>query len=389
MESLPDLSRTYRDIIILSGEIAAGDVFSAMIGCKGSSYLSFLDEQGNIVLYILAQTEDNKLTIASCYNEKWKKFYEKDIDFGRVDSIPIRIVFDKDEITISVNARSFSVDISTYIDITKICGLGEWLQCKFSKANEVDYDETLLVNTFFSCRKNLIWDIGMHNGNDTDYYLKKGFDVIALEANPLLARAGAIRFMDQIRSGRLIILNVGLSDKRGTFPFYVNRIHSEWSAFDQSVASRGCPIDDVQVETITPMDLFARYGVPYYVKIDIEASDYHVVLAISKLKQKPRYVSYELDSGESFELLRSAGYNHFKIVAQSTIAKTQLPEISKEGKSIRYKFKNGSSGPFGNDTPGPWLSPVEILKELAEVGKNNSRVSLNNYPEWYDMHASL
>ncbi len=31
---------------------------------------------------------------------------------------------------------------------------------------------------------NLIFDIGMHKGEDSEYYLKKGFDVVAFEAHP-------------------------------------------------------------------------------------------------------------------------------------------------------------------------------------------------------------
>lgn len=38
----------------------------------------------------------------------------------------------------------------------------------------------------------LIFDLGMHHGHDSEYYLKKGFQVVAVEANPLLcARATA------------------------------------------------------------------------------------------------------------------------------------------------------------------------------------------------------
>jgi hypothetical protein len=33
---------------------------------------------------------------------------------------------------------------------------------------------------------NLIYDVGMHTGQDTEFYLAKGFNVIAIEANPLL-----------------------------------------------------------------------------------------------------------------------------------------------------------------------------------------------------------
>jgi hypothetical protein len=34
--------------------------------------------------------------------------------------------------------------------------------------------------------KNLIYDVGMNDGNDTAYYLSRGFRVVAIEANPVL-----------------------------------------------------------------------------------------------------------------------------------------------------------------------------------------------------------
>lgn len=50
-------------------------------------------------------------------------------------------------------------------------------------------------------RPNLIIDVGMHNGQDTAFYLAKGFDVVALEANPVLVDAARIRFASEIESG--------------------------------------------------------------------------------------------------------------------------------------------------------------------------------------------
>jgi hypothetical protein len=37
--------------------------------------------------------------------------------------------------------------------------------------------------------ENLIFDVGMHKDEDADFYLKKGFPVIGVEANPEPARS--------------------------------------------------------------------------------------------------------------------------------------------------------------------------------------------------------
>jgi len=55
-------------------------------------------------------------------------------------------------------------------------------------------------------KPNLIYDVGLHRGEDTDFYLKKGFDVVALEANPELIAQCKLRFQDAIAHGRLRII---------------------------------------------------------------------------------------------------------------------------------------------------------------------------------------
>jgi hypothetical protein len=44
----------------------------------------------------------------------------------------------------------------------------------------------------------LIYDLGMNNGDDTDYYLKRGFEVVAVEANPALCQVARDRFAEAI-----------------------------------------------------------------------------------------------------------------------------------------------------------------------------------------------
>jgi hypothetical protein len=35
--------------------------------------------------------------------------------------------------------------------------------------------------------RNLIYDVGMHEGEDTQFYIARGFKVVSIEANPQLA----------------------------------------------------------------------------------------------------------------------------------------------------------------------------------------------------------
>jgi predicted RNA methylase len=43
-----------------------------------------------------------------------------------------------------------------------------------------------------------IYDIGMHSGRDTGFYLKKGFKVVAIEADPKHVQNGKEKFKSEI-----------------------------------------------------------------------------------------------------------------------------------------------------------------------------------------------
>jgi hypothetical protein len=53
--------------------------------------------------------------------------------------------------------------------------------------------------------ENLVYDIRMHRGEDTDFYERIGFNVIGFEANPHLIEQCKLRFQDAITTGRLRI----------------------------------------------------------------------------------------------------------------------------------------------------------------------------------------
>jgi hypothetical protein len=61
----------------------------------------------------------------------------------------------------------------------------------------------------------LIYDVGMNNGDDTAYYLRRGFSVVAIEPNPALVASASERFRREIKVGRLTILNVGVAAENG------------------------------------------------------------------------------------------------------------------------------------------------------------------------------
>ena len=60
----------------------------------------------------------------------------------------------------------------------------------------------------------LIYDVGMHKGEDTEFYLRKGFRVIAFEANPELVDLCRVRLKRFIEQGQLKIVEGAIVDKK-------------------------------------------------------------------------------------------------------------------------------------------------------------------------------
>lgn len=235
--------------------------------------------------------------------------------------------------------------------------------------------------------KGLIFDIGFHVGQDTEFYLKKGFWVVAVDANPLLIDEGKRKFAEYIDAGRLILLNVGIGQREETLPFYVNKQLSEWSSFDKEIGTSRGDYYVIDVPVVTLRSIAIRYGMPYYIKIDIEGHDMMAIQSLRDMDDKPKYISVENGHACMIEELYSQGYKSFKFINQKNVSDMQLPNPAREGKYIDHKFMMGASGPFGEETIGPWLSKENVLRLSNNYWSNPHRD--DNIDGWYDLHACI
>ena len=236
---------------------------------------------------------------------------------------------------------------------------------------------------------NLIFDLGFHNGDDTDYYLKKGFSVVAVEANPTLIDAGKIRFENEIENGRLILYHRAFSlTSNYETTFHIHPTNSDWSSCDANRVNwdGSIPIETT-VKTICLIDLY-RHGCPYYIKTDIEGKD---IVMVQDLLQhidcmRPSFVSFELskrDYYEVFSYLHVAGYNRFQLVNQRN-------NDGRIDNSIGHTFSKYSSGMFGEWLPKDrWMTTDQTwthymkYKELKVI--DNQELALG----WVDLHATF
>jgi FkbM family methyltransferase len=230
----------------------------------------------------------------------------------------------------------------------------------------------------------LIYDVGMCDGADTAFYLAKGFRVIAIEANPALVERNRTRFAREIERGRLVILDMAIGPAAGRVAFDVHSSNEHWSSIiaDRRARMTG-QYKTIEVECATLDAVVRRYGVPYYLKIDIEDADLCAIQSLDGLSERPKYLSAEAYTSDIVDCLHSQGYRFFKLVDQA--AKNQLrmwPWKWREGRYFWPQFTDSHSGPFGEETPGRWLDRDHVLIEFNDL---RSKGKLT----WHDFHAKL
>jgi FkbM family methyltransferase len=238
--------------------------------------------------------------------------------------------------------------------------------------------------TRFAKDSRLVFDLGLNNGDDTEFYLKRGFDVIALEANPALCERAQHRFHGAIGDGRLKILNVAVWDRSGHTSFYVNLDNDHWSSLDATWAARDSSrCREITIESETLGGLFAEFGVPHYLKVDVEGVDQSVLEQLRDCELLPLFVSVE-DCRLGFDYMRilaSCGYNAFQLLDQSSVPKMV-------DKATGHVFPPGSSGPFGNDLPGVWLPHDAMTEHYFSTVRDRSGNRLAARSHWWDIHCT-
>lgn len=267
---------------------------------------------------------------------------------------------------------------------------------------------------------NMIFDIGMHSGEDTGYYLQSGYNVVAVEAEPTLCELVAKKYDAEVERGQLTILNVGINETYGEFEFYLSSLHSEWNSFDIENASKGGgTATKVTVPCVPYRHLVEQFGIPYYVKIDIEGNDW---LCLKEMKpgELSQFVSIEMAHSRAdtdINRLYELGYRNFKIIRQNDFCDISAANVGSQimmrralnalggmgvkinGKRYRrrrkarhsshWRFPEGSSGPFGKELSGAWMCKSETLDVWDQLRKVDLALDAKGLGEWFDIHVSL
>lgn len=228
----------------------------------------------------------------------------------------------------------------------------------------------------------LIYDVGMHKGEDTLYYLKKGFRVVAFEANPALVSECRARFASELQSGRVSIIEgaiVPAPYHEDSVTFFVDERKSVFGTIDSEWAQRnvrlGIRTHEVTVPAICFAECLERHGVPHYLKIDIEGVDLECVSTLREFADRPTYLSLEsskrsLDEvAAELTLLSELGYDRFAAVQQMNVPLHGDIVDNNRGSSETFRFKFGSSGLFGEALNAEWKTKEKVMEQYHLIFK--------------------
>jgi FkbM family methyltransferase len=230
----------------------------------------------------------------------------------------------------------------------------------------------------------LVFDIGMSEGNDTAFYLAKGFRVVGVEADVKMFLVLQDRFEAAIGDGRLTLYDRAASDQAGRIvEFFRHDRHQGLSGLSRGRAefSEGS-FTAYHVLTTDWQDLAGRHGVPHYLKLDIEGHE-AAFLRGMKGAALPAFVSIECHEFAPVEVLAELGYRRFQLVDQNPPGGFRLPAEQREGRAVVWESWDHATGPFGDDLPDEgWVDFAEFSRRWQAVRPNCAHT-------WFDCHARL
>ncbi len=237
---------------------------------------------------------------------------------------------------------------------------------------------------------NIVFDVGLYDGADTEWFLSQGYHVVGLDANPTFVDAAKEKFAAAVDEGKLVLINAGLDDQSGkNLTFYIADYlpHSSFE-FDKACYTACQPI---VIPVRQCQGLFA-FGRPLYFKIDIEERHYTCVQSLLNLlpEQLPKYVSWEMHElalQQPFPLLDTQ-----LILTAWKLGYTAIKVYENKGDD-----GTSGSGSFSGVMPEQTMDAMTLstdwrtVQDVLQKGIPDARLlpmNGNSY-SWWDFHMKL
>jgi FkbM family methyltransferase len=157
--------------------------------------------------------------------------------------------------------------------------------------------------------KRLIFDIGANKGEMANFFLNHTEKVICFEPNPTLIDLLKRRFST---SDKIVIDSRGLSDKIEEKTFNISNADTistfseDWIS-NSRFANQYRWDTEVKVQTTTIDQAIEEYGIPDFVKIDVEGYELEVISGLTKLHKETTF-SFEWAEEQYDRMKRIAEY---------------------------------------------------------------------------------
>jgi FkbM family methyltransferase len=211
--------------------------------------------------------------------------------------------------------------------------------------------------------QSLIFDVGANRGKKTDVFLKLGARVVALEPDEANLRILAGKYRRRLSERPVTIIGKAVSDSAGVETFWVtspgaglNTLSEKWvRTLRENPGKLGAEVEFPSrrnVETTTLAALMESFGVPDYVKIDVEG---HEPSVLRGLPRPVPVISFEVNLPE------------FKPEAAECVE--ILGRLSPNG-----RFNMTSCGTYSGFSLNEWHTGPEIVEILGSLGERTVEI---------------
>lgn len=187
-------------------------------------------------------------------------------------------------------------------------------------------------------KMNLIFDIGANRGSTVARFITVANKVICFEPNPILANNLRSRFAND----SVIVDERGVSNKNGTQTFKISNadtistLSEDWVTNSRFTGSYNWD-NHIQIETVTLDSIIEQYGIPDYIKIDVEGHEYELLTSFTKFLPDTLF-SFEWAEEQKSKI--NLTIQHLKKLGYTSFGYTEADEVLFDDKVEWEKFEN-------------------------------------------------